>query len=143
MRFSFSSTVASIERSTASTINAIDQRSAQAIESSPAKSGDDATATIQLNYHDITVQLEHEHEKAVASLNGRWEQFAKERIHFQRLKLDYERESEQYEKQNTLWQKLFSTSLQEKPLVQCQSERQLKEAEATLTALKAKRSTRQ
>ena len=79
----------------------------------------------------------------MASLTARWEQLAKERIHFQRLKLDYQQENERYEKQNTLWQKLFSTSLLEKPLVLGESERQLREAEEKFAALKAKGSARQ
>ena len=94
----------------------------------PTLSIDDQITQLRSTYNDMTNRLEHEHEELVTLLSSEWEQTAKERVRLQRLTLDYKQEHERLTIENKQWQKSFSDSLKEKPVVQNDGELKLKEA---------------
>jgi hypothetical protein len=98
------------------------------VSPTPILSIDDQLTQLQSTYNDMTNRLEREHEQLLTSLLNEWKQTAKERIRLQRLTLDYQQEHERLTKEKRKWQKLYSDSLKEKPIVQTEGEQKLKEA---------------
>jgi len=105
-----------------------DNRTMDTASPTPTLSIDDQLTQLRSTYNDITSRLEREHEQLITSLSNEWKQTAKERIRLQRLTLDYKQEYDRLTKENRKWQKLYSTSLQEKPNFQIEGEQKLKEA---------------
>jgi hypothetical protein len=112
---------------TSATINS-DSRTMDTVSPTPILSIDDQLTQLRSTYNDITSRFEREHEQLLASLSNEWKQTAKERIRLQRLTLDYQHEYEQLTKENRRWKRLVSDNLKEKPIVQTEGERKLKEA---------------
>jgi hypothetical protein len=100
----------------------------ETVSPTPVLSIDDQLTQLHSTYNDATSSFEREHEQLIASLTNEWKQTAKERIRLQRLTLDYQQEHERITKENRKWKKLYSDSLKEKPDVQTEGERKLKEA---------------
>lgn len=94
----------------------------------PILSIDDQLAQVRLSYQERTSRFEREHEQLVSTLSEEWKQTARERIRLERLTKDYKNELEQIREENRKWQKLFSDSLKEKPIVQDEGEQQFNEA---------------
>jgi hypothetical protein len=112
-----------------------DNQTMETASPTPILSVDDQIKQLRSTYNDLTNRFEREHEQLVTSLSTDWKQTAKERIRLQRLTLDYQQEHDRIAKENRTWQKLFSDSLREKPIVQTDGERKLTEAcEKTATA---------
>lgn len=93
----------------------------------PILSIDDQMSHVRLSYQERTSRLEREHEQLVTTLSEEWKQTARERIRLERLTKDYKIELEQILEENRKWQKLYSESLKEKPIVQNEGEQQLNE----------------
>ncbi len=106
----------------------LDSESMNTVSPTPILSIDDQMIQLQSTYNDMTNRFEGEHEQLIVSLSNEWKQTAKERIRLQRLTLDYKQEFERIREDNRKWQKLFSESIKEKPIIQAEGERKLKEA---------------
>ncbi|CAF4095520.1 unnamed protein product [Adineta steineri] len=104
----------------------------------PILSIDDQMTQIRSTHNDMTQRLEREHEQLVGSLAAEWEKVAKKRIRLQRLTLDYKQESERLEVEKRKWQKLYSESLKEKPIIKTQGETKLSDAYQKYTQAKEK-----
>ncbi len=98
------------------------------VSPAPILSIDDQMIQLQSTYNEMTNRFEDEHTQLITSLSDEWKQTAKERIRLQRLTLDYRQEFERIQEENRKLKKLFSESIKEKPLVQAEGERKLKEA---------------
>ncbi len=116
------------KHSPTSTTVDIDSQVMDTTSPTPILSTDDQMTQLQSTYNDMTSRFEREHEQFIASLSDEWKQTAKERIRLQRLTMDFKQEFERIREENRKWQKLFSESIKEKPIVQADGERKLKEA---------------
>lgn len=101
----------------------------------PILSIDDQMTQIRSTNSETISRLEREHEQLVNSLAEEWRETAKERIRFERLTADLKNETKRLREENRKWQKLYSESLKEKPIVQSEGERQLIEATQTYEQL--------
>jgi len=93
----------------------------------PVLSFEDQKGTLMAEQNETINEIEREHEENVRRLKDELRSIAEERIRFQRSTLDFERERDRLLEENRMWQKLYSESIVEKPLVQQEGETKLNE----------------